>query len=156
MQEGQEKVAEQISRDVSQLCSQLSALWSRFLDTAVLNPHVLSYLAQEHHTLRVRIAPRQSQTYWLCNCWHRHSRCHGSVAISTPHTPAQKWENNQKCFRRRWHLSCVSSSLRRVMFNFFFKRSYKNIKQTSATLHWTFLFWGDVSHCLASALRNSH
>lgn len=46
-------MAEQISRDVSQLCSQLAALWSRFLDAAVLNPHILSYLAQEHHTLRV-------------------------------------------------------------------------------------------------------
>lgn len=49
-------MAEQISRDVSQLCSQLAALWSRFLDAAVLNPHILSYLAQEHHTLRVRAA----------------------------------------------------------------------------------------------------
>uniref|UniRef100_A0A3Q1B047 DUF676 domain-containing protein n=1 Tax=Amphiprion ocellaris TaxID=80972 RepID=A0A3Q1B047_AMPOC len=54
LQEGHEKVAEQISRDVSQLCSQLAALWSRFLEAAVLNPHILSYLAQEHHTLRVR------------------------------------------------------------------------------------------------------
>lgn len=54
MQEDPEKVAEQISRDVSQLCSQLAALWSRFLDAALLNPHILSYLAQEHHTLRVR------------------------------------------------------------------------------------------------------
>lgn len=53
LQEGHEKVAEQISRDVSQLCTQLAALWSRFLDVALLNPHVLSYLAQEHHTLRV-------------------------------------------------------------------------------------------------------
>lgn len=49
-------MAEQISRDVSQLCSQLAALWSRFLEGAVLNPHILSYLAQEHHTLRVRAA----------------------------------------------------------------------------------------------------
>lgn len=55
LQEGHEKVAEQISRDVSQLCSQLAALWSRFLEAAVLNPHILSYLAQEHHTLRVRV-----------------------------------------------------------------------------------------------------
>ncbi|XP_026156209.1 protein FAM135B [Mastacembelus armatus] len=54
LEEGHEKVAEQISKDVSQLCSQLAALWSRFLEAAVLNPHILSYLAQEHHTLRVR------------------------------------------------------------------------------------------------------
>ncbi|KAF7654173.1 hypothetical protein LDENG_00073110 [Lucifuga dentata] len=54
LQEGHEKVAEQISRDVSQLCSQLAALWGCFLEAAVLNPHILSYLAQEHHTLRVR------------------------------------------------------------------------------------------------------
>uniref|UniRef100_A0A8C9Z4K9 Family with sequence similarity 135 member B n=1 Tax=Sander lucioperca TaxID=283035 RepID=A0A8C9Z4K9_SANLU len=54
--------AEQISRDVSQLCSQLAALWSRFLEAAVLNPHILSYLAQEHHTLRVR---RFSEAYFF-------------------------------------------------------------------------------------------
>lgn len=56
VQEDHEKVAEQISRDVSQLCTQLASLWSRFLDAALLNPHILSYLAQEHHTLRVRAA----------------------------------------------------------------------------------------------------
>ncbi|XP_028253362.1 protein FAM135B [Parambassis ranga] len=62
LQEGHDKVAEQISRDVSQLCSQLSALWSHFLEAAVLNPHILSYLAQEHHTLRVR---RFSEAYFF-------------------------------------------------------------------------------------------
>nr|XP_019946479.1 PREDICTED: protein FAM135B [Paralichthys olivaceus]XP_019946480.1 PREDICTED: protein FAM135B [Paralichthys olivaceus]XP_019946481.1 PREDICTED: protein FAM135B [Paralichthys olivaceus] len=62
LQEGHEKVAEQISRDVSQLCSQLAALWSSFLEAAVLNPHILSYLAQEHHTLRVR---RFSEAYFF-------------------------------------------------------------------------------------------
>uniref|UniRef100_A0A671UNY9 Family with sequence similarity 135 member B n=1 Tax=Sparus aurata TaxID=8175 RepID=A0A671UNY9_SPAAU len=62
LQEGHEKVAEQISRDVSQLCSQLAVLWSRFLEAAVLNPHILSYLAQEHHTLRVR---RFSEAYFF-------------------------------------------------------------------------------------------
>uniref|UniRef100_A0A665V4V9 Family with sequence similarity 135 member B n=1 Tax=Echeneis naucrates TaxID=173247 RepID=A0A665V4V9_ECHNA len=56
------KVAEQISRDVSQLCSQLAALWSRFLEVVVLNPLILSYLAQEHHTLRVR---RFSEAYFF-------------------------------------------------------------------------------------------
>uniref|UniRef100_A0AAQ4RD89 Family with sequence similarity 135 member B n=1 Tax=Gasterosteus aculeatus aculeatus TaxID=481459 RepID=A0AAQ4RD89_GASAC len=62
LQEGHESVAEQISRDVSQLCARLAALWSHFLQAAVLNPHVLSYLAQEHHTLRVR---RFSQAYFF-------------------------------------------------------------------------------------------
>ncbi|KAM9340564.1 protein FAM135B [Symphorus nematophorus] len=62
LQEGHEKVGEQISRDVSQLCSQLAALWSRFLEATVLNPHILSYLAQEHHTLRVR---RFSEAYFF-------------------------------------------------------------------------------------------
>ncbi|XP_055368837.1 protein FAM135B isoform X2 [Betta splendens] len=62
VQEGHEKVADQISRDVSQLCSQLAALWSCFLKAAVLNPHILSYLAQEHHTLRVR---RFSEGYFF-------------------------------------------------------------------------------------------
>uniref|UniRef100_A0A3B5LPU5 DUF676 domain-containing protein n=1 Tax=Xiphophorus couchianus TaxID=32473 RepID=A0A3B5LPU5_9TELE len=45
-----------------QLCSQLAALWSRFLETAVLNPYILSYLTQEHHTLRVR---RFSEAYFF-------------------------------------------------------------------------------------------
>uniref|UniRef100_A0A8C7ICF5 Family with sequence similarity 135 member B n=1 Tax=Oncorhynchus kisutch TaxID=8019 RepID=A0A8C7ICF5_ONCKI len=54
LQGGHEKVAEQISRDLTLLCSQLSALWTRFLEAAVPNTHILSHLAQEHHTLRVR------------------------------------------------------------------------------------------------------
>ncbi|KAM6899591.1 protein FAM135B [Xenentodon cancila] len=62
LQEGHEMVAEQMSRDVNQLCSQLAALWSCFLEAAVLNPHILSYLAQEHHTLRVR---RFSEAYFF-------------------------------------------------------------------------------------------
>ncbi|XP_028317377.1 protein FAM135B [Gouania willdenowi] len=61
LQEGQEKVAEQISRNISQLCSQLEALWSLFLKAAVFNAHILSYLTQEHHTLRVR---RFSEAYF--------------------------------------------------------------------------------------------
>uniref|UniRef100_A0A8C4ZFT8 DUF676 domain-containing protein n=1 Tax=Gadus morhua TaxID=8049 RepID=A0A8C4ZFT8_GADMO len=62
LQDGHEKVAEQISRDVSQLCSQLATLWSHFLGQVVLNPYILSYLAQEHHTLRVR---RFSEAYFF-------------------------------------------------------------------------------------------
>lgn len=60
LQGGHEAAAEQISRDVSQLCSQLAALWRRFLEAAVFNPHILSYLAQEHHTLRVSPAFKYS------------------------------------------------------------------------------------------------
>ncbi|XP_068603200.1 protein FAM135B [Brachionichthys hirsutus] len=62
MQDGHEKVAEQISRDVSRLCCQLAALWNHFLSVAVFNPYILSYLAQEHHTLRVR---RFSEAYFF-------------------------------------------------------------------------------------------
>uniref|UniRef100_A0A8C7NP68 Family with sequence similarity 135 member B n=1 Tax=Oncorhynchus mykiss TaxID=8022 RepID=A0A8C7NP68_ONCMY len=62
LQEGHEKVAEQICRDLTQLCSQLSALWTRFLEAAVPNTHILSHLAQEHHTLRVR---RFSEAYFF-------------------------------------------------------------------------------------------
>ncbi|XP_024864388.1 protein FAM135B isoform X2 [Kryptolebias marmoratus] len=62
LQENHEKVAEQISKDVNQLCAQLAALWSCFLEAAVLNPHILSHLAQEHHTLRVR---RFSEAYFF-------------------------------------------------------------------------------------------
>ncbi|XP_072303851.1 protein FAM135B [Eucyclogobius newberryi] len=62
LQDGREKVAEQISRDVGHLCSQLTALWSHFLGAVLVNPHILSYLAQEHHTLRVR---RFSEAYFF-------------------------------------------------------------------------------------------
>nr|XP_061808541.1 protein FAM135B-like [Nerophis lumbriciformis] len=62
LQEGHEKVAEQISKDVAHLCTRLAALWSHFLEASVLNPHVLTYLAQEHHTLRVR---RFSEAYFF-------------------------------------------------------------------------------------------
>eukprot|EP00063_Salmo_salar_P058430 XP_014033265.1 PREDICTED: protein FAM135B-like isoform X2 [Salmo salar] len=62
LQEGHEKVAEQICRDLTQLCSQLSALWTRFLEAAVPNTHILSHLSQEHHTLRVR---RFSEAYFF-------------------------------------------------------------------------------------------
>uniref|UniRef100_A0A6Q2XBI0 DUF676 domain-containing protein n=1 Tax=Esox lucius TaxID=8010 RepID=A0A6Q2XBI0_ESOLU len=62
LQGGHEKVAEQISRDLTQLGSQLSALWSHFLESAVPNIHILSHLAQEHHTLRVR---RFSEAYFF-------------------------------------------------------------------------------------------
>lgn len=50
---GHEKVAEQISRDLSQLCARLASLWAQFVEAAVPNPQVRSYLAQEHHKLRV-------------------------------------------------------------------------------------------------------
>ncbi|XP_041105171.1 protein FAM135B-like isoform X2 [Polyodon spathula] len=62
VQSSHDKVVEQISRDLTQLCSHLVALWSQFLDTATLQAEVTSYLAQEHHTLRVR---RFSEAYFF-------------------------------------------------------------------------------------------
>ncbi|XP_061110796.1 protein FAM135B [Conger conger] len=62
LQSGQEKVAEQISRDLTQLCAHLSSVWAQFLEAAVLRAEVRSYLAQEHHTLRVR---RFSEAYFF-------------------------------------------------------------------------------------------
>lgn len=62
LQSGHEKVAEQISKDLTQLCAQLSALWTQFLESTVPNPYIRSYLAQEHHTLRVR---RFSEAYFF-------------------------------------------------------------------------------------------
>uniref|UniRef100_A0A671TAC5 Protein FAM135B-like n=1 Tax=Sinocyclocheilus anshuiensis TaxID=1608454 RepID=A0A671TAC5_9TELE len=62
LQGGHEKVVEQISKDLTQLCAQLSALWTQFLEAMVPNPHIRSYLAQEHHTLRVR---RFSEAYFF-------------------------------------------------------------------------------------------
>ncbi|KAL1255111.1 hypothetical protein QQF64_013172 [Cirrhinus molitorella] len=62
LQSGHEKVAEQISKDLTQLCAQLSAVWTQFLEATVPNPHIRSYLAQEHHTLRVR---RFSEAYFF-------------------------------------------------------------------------------------------
>ncbi|XP_066525332.1 protein FAM135B [Hoplias malabaricus] len=62
LQSGHEKVGEQISRDLSQLCMKLASLWAQFLEAAVPNPQIRSYLAQEHHTLRVR---RFSEGYFF-------------------------------------------------------------------------------------------
>uniref|UniRef100_A0A669BMI2 Family with sequence similarity 135 member B n=1 Tax=Oreochromis niloticus TaxID=8128 RepID=A0A669BMI2_ORENI len=81
LQEGHEKVAEQISRDVSQLCFQLAALWSCFLEAAVFNPHILSYLAQEHHTLRVR---RFSEAYFFTD-----SFCDSDYLTKMPPLPVE-------------------------------------------------------------------
>ncbi|KAL8181634.1 UNVERIFIED_CONTAM: hypothetical protein K2H54_013871 [Gekko kuhli] len=49
-----EKIAEQISKDLTWLCSHLLALWTQFLEVVTLHPDVTAYLVQEHHTLRVR------------------------------------------------------------------------------------------------------
>ncbi|XP_048385284.1 protein FAM135B isoform X1 [Stegostoma tigrinum] len=49
-----DKVAEQISRDLAQLCSCLAALWSQFLDSMTLQTDVTAFLSQDHHSLRVR------------------------------------------------------------------------------------------------------
>uniref|UniRef100_A0A673KA86 Protein FAM135B-like n=1 Tax=Sinocyclocheilus rhinocerous TaxID=307959 RepID=A0A673KA86_9TELE len=54
--------SEQISKELTQLCAQLAALWTQFLEATVPNPHIRSYLAQEHHTLRVR---RFSEAYFF-------------------------------------------------------------------------------------------
>uniref|UniRef100_A0A8C9WAJ2 Family with sequence similarity 135 member B n=1 Tax=Scleropages formosus TaxID=113540 RepID=A0A8C9WAJ2_SCLFO len=62
LQSSQEKVVEQIGRDLTHLCSQLTALWNRFAEAVVPHAGVLSYLAQEHHTLRVR---RFSEAYFF-------------------------------------------------------------------------------------------
>ncbi|XP_019383744.1 PREDICTED: protein FAM135B isoform X2 [Gavialis gangeticus] len=49
-----EKIAEQISKDLTWLCSHLLALWTQFLEVVTLHPDITAYLTQEHHTLRVR------------------------------------------------------------------------------------------------------
>ncbi|KAG8441591.1 hypothetical protein GDO86_010683 [Hymenochirus boettgeri] len=51
---GPEKIAEQISKDLAWLCSQLLLTWTNFLEIITLHPEVTTYLMQEHHTLRVR------------------------------------------------------------------------------------------------------
>ncbi|KAL6473801.1 hypothetical protein MHYP_G00173620 [Metynnis hypsauchen] len=62
LQSGHEKVAEQITRDLSQLCAKLASLWAQFLEAVVPNPQIRTHLAQEHHTLRVR---RFSEGYFF-------------------------------------------------------------------------------------------
>ncbi|XP_063041973.1 protein FAM135B [Engraulis encrasicolus] len=62
LQGGHEKVGEQISRDLAQLCVHLAALWAQFLEAVVPNALVLAQLTQEHHTLRVR---RFSEAYFF-------------------------------------------------------------------------------------------
>ncbi|KAM4688896.1 protein FAM135B [Discoglossus pictus] len=49
-----ERITEQISKDLAWLCSQILVMWSQFLETVTLQPEVVDYLIQEHHTLRVR------------------------------------------------------------------------------------------------------
>nr|XP_020822719.1 protein FAM135B isoform X2 [Phascolarctos cinereus] len=49
-----EKIAEQISKDLTWLCSHLLELWTQFLEVVSLNPEVTTYLNKEHHALRVR------------------------------------------------------------------------------------------------------
>lgn len=54
MKDSPEKITDQISKDVTWLCSQLFTLWTQFLESVTLHPEVTAYLTQEHHTLRVR------------------------------------------------------------------------------------------------------
>ncbi|XP_069076896.1 protein FAM135B [Pleurodeles waltl] len=54
MKANPEKITDQISKDVTWLCSQLFTLWTQFLESVTLHPEVTEYLTQEHHTLRVR------------------------------------------------------------------------------------------------------
>ncbi|KAG8515474.1 Protein FAM135B [Galemys pyrenaicus] len=56
-----EKMAERISKDLAWLTSHLTALWTQFLDTVTLRSPVATYLAQEHHTLRVSLRPAAPQ-----------------------------------------------------------------------------------------------
>lgn len=124
-------MAEQISRDVSQLCSQLAALWSRFLDAAVLNPHILSYLALEHHTLRVRAAAAAAlasseallhNSPDVCLLLLSFSRAVRMLSIaeseddafkfSQRRRPTRKYKNTTTWFYNYWHFIFASSFLR--------------------------------------------
>ncbi|KAM8966780.1 protein FAM135B [Pelodytes ibericus] len=49
-----DKITEQISKDITWLCSQLLLMWTQFLEAVTLQADVTTYLVQEHHTLRVR------------------------------------------------------------------------------------------------------
>ncbi|XP_055489837.1 protein FAM135B-like [Leucoraja erinacea] len=49
-----DKVVEQISKDLLQLCSCLVALWNQFRNTTTLQADVTAFLCQDHHSLRVR------------------------------------------------------------------------------------------------------
>ncbi|XP_072904402.1 protein FAM135B [Hemitrygon akajei] len=49
-----DKVAEQISKDLQQLCSCLVALWNQFRVSTTLQEDVTAFLRQDHHSLRVR------------------------------------------------------------------------------------------------------
>ncbi|XP_051827092.1 protein FAM135B isoform X1 [Antechinus flavipes] len=54
MMNNPEKIAEQISKDLTWLCSHLLELWTQFLEVVSMNPDVTTYLNKEHHALRVR------------------------------------------------------------------------------------------------------
>ncbi|NXW08569.1 F135A protein, partial [Fregetta grallaria] len=52
--ENPDELAELINMNLAQLCSLLMALWGQFLEVITLQEEVTAFLAQEHHTLRVR------------------------------------------------------------------------------------------------------
>ncbi|XP_006835811.1 PREDICTED: protein FAM135A isoform X1 [Chrysochloris asiatica] len=52
--ENPDELAELINMNLAQLCSLLMALWGQFLEVITLHEELRVFLAQEHHTLRVR------------------------------------------------------------------------------------------------------
>lgn len=52
--ENPDELAELINMNLAQLCSLLMALWGQFLEFVSIQEEITSFVAQEHHTLRVR------------------------------------------------------------------------------------------------------
>uniref|UniRef100_A0A6I8SMD4 Family with sequence similarity 135 member A n=1 Tax=Xenopus tropicalis TaxID=8364 RepID=A0A6I8SMD4_XENTR len=52
--ENPDELAELINMNLAQLCSLLMALWGQFLEVVVLQDEITTFIAQQHHILRVR------------------------------------------------------------------------------------------------------
>ena len=55
LQDNEEELIQNATRDITQLCAGNVILWTQFLETATLDQGVIFYLAKEHHSARVTI-----------------------------------------------------------------------------------------------------
>lgn len=54
LQDNEEELIQNATRDITQLCAGNVILWTQFLETATLDQGVIFYLAKEHHSARIK------------------------------------------------------------------------------------------------------
>ncbi|KAK3600457.1 hypothetical protein CHS0354_037864 [Potamilus streckersoni] len=52
--DNEEELIQNSTRDITQLCAGNVILWTQFLEVVTLNESILTYLAKEHHTARIK------------------------------------------------------------------------------------------------------